>query len=283
MRKATIKMALGIFDSLTKLANFLIETKELNHLYPNCPSEENPTLSSNFAGVKTRDEALKLLQFGDNQQVETMRMKLANKTYKKVEKVILAPSGFKVNVPAYNIGLPYCMFKSLEDFQKTKTKILNLYIDQGVPWFVDKEEMLNAGIEICKVIKALEMQGYRINLYSGVMSYTRQWDRSTALVDGLMVKLKSSSNSLVLNKVTFPICNPAFLRSIFFEWMGKEQGISYLGDGYGSPLALSNVDSKDIESELKKITGKDIFYLPLVNFLNKDALKIKEYIELKQN
>jgi hypothetical protein len=111
-----------------------------------------------------------------------------------------------------------------------KQKVVNLYRDITFAAYWNEQAIENEGVKALQIVRALEAQGYRVNLNMMFLSE----NSNTRIVAS--VKIKRAEERLSIIKTAFPLAHTAMLRRIMFNWLEKlpdlPQGFVC---GYGRP------------------------------------------------
>lgn len=241
-----------------------------------------------WRGVKSYDEALDLLKNGYVDQVEAIKKEISKTVKGQSKRIKFANDivGYAPIVPLAILGVPNSMINAT--MKPIKAKVLDIYYDMTAESNYDSEDFINTGIEFLKVITAMEMQGYRINL-TAIQSYT---DEKIANI--LQVKLKSANQPLDLKRISFPTMHTAFFRVIGFDWYSKTpKGKHIFGYGHSTQRefarGISRIEKESLNEldelvEFKnELFGKNAVYIPAKLIINTDKNNkqkaIKELID----
>jgi len=253
------------YDSIDEFVNHMDESESMR--YGSADDDD-----SEFSGTKNLKEALDLCKYGD----EELRKRVYDKsialedleTHTKVRhSTINDVVGFTPNVPNYIMGIPTNMIR--DNRTMIKSKILNIYINLGVPWYVDKNDILDTAARYICAINQLENEGYRCNIYCGKSS------ESGNKQNLLAVKIKTDREPMNIAKMAFPMCHPSMLRRLGFKWM--EIIPVDFGAGYGSSIG----NKADMHMLLSKVFDKNYKFtiLSVKNDLEKNIKDIVKEIK----
>ena len=248
---------INLFDNITDLSQYLSGKQRKE-------GRDNSSQSSDssFSGTKSYEEAFDLFKYGDEELYKKFKEqsskinidKLLGNAVRK-QKYENRNYGCVPNVPNYLIGNPLNMINA--EIGRISHKVINIFLSIGVPWYVDKEDIINTGIIYLSVIDLLEKAGYRCNLYAGVTSHE---DRH----EYMYVRIKTDREPLNLKKLVFPLVHPSMLRRIYFRWAEVNDYDYDITGGYGR-----NDDESDIKKYMKNIYNED-FILWTYNNIDKD-------------
>ena len=221
----------------------------------------NERLKANpgFTGVESFEEALRYLSKGYEPTVKNLERELKSLDTAKVlnTKRFTDYVGYRPNVPNAILGLPKAMYNTRTI--ATKGKIINLVYDMTCSYNTSSEDILSSGAKAIAIVKRLEGQGYRVNLYSA-QSYAGSND-----CDMVLVSIKGASEPFNLKRMSFPLTHTGFFRCLGFDWYSRCPGAKYRG-GYGHALRYSH-DVNKIESAYSKILNEKCLYINCVDLL----------------
>ncbi len=224
------------FNSVQEVCKYIERT-------PNCEknrtSDDVSERSFIFSGTKSLEEALSLLQNGDNELLKkilaapnTPKLNAQRQKTSGIE-IYRSAQGFVPNIGAVMAGHPVNMYNCRRTFTKS-AKILNIIYDISTPQTTPANEILKASTKLFNYIYAKEAEGYRVNLFACCLVYFR------TIKQYIMwsVKLKSSDEHFDLLRTAFPLCHPSFLRRVVFA-LEERANIQAYSNGYGCTLSTS--------------------------------------------
>ena len=97
----------------------------------------------------------------------------------------------------------------------TKTKVINIIYNISVPGSLEASSIVNAGAKMVSIIRYLEKNGIRVNLYT----IWAIWDKKSDHRCAFFVKIKDAGAPLNLLNIAYPIINPSMLRRHGFKWL----------------------------------------------------------------
>jgi len=172
-------------------------------------------------------------------------------------------TGFAPHVPNAITGVPKSMISHMP-VQK-KAKVLTLVFNNENTAATNANQFIKAGKNVVDLINALEEQGYRVALYSLVVSCGNQ-------IAAALVKIKDWKQPTNILKIAYPLIHPAFSRRQFFKWLETCPQVTddELAIAYGKPLYKleSNYDKQITLLRQMKVLTNNWFYLD--NNLAKD-------------
>jgi hypothetical protein len=187
-----------------------------------------------WAGTKTYNEAMELIQAGYKEPLEKMKkaiLKIGNSDNYKRPKMKNDFVGFMPHVPHTIMGLPMTMLNKEKQVHKAKT--IHLLYSTGASSLVKPENMITGGINFISLVNSLEKQGYRVKI--DILN-TFTTDRTLAT---FTVNVKEYGQKLNLLKLTFPLVHPGMFRRIGFKWLETTPELkdTAMAGGYGTPLS----------------------------------------------
>ena len=246
-----------IYDSTSEFAADLKKrTRRINNSKCGYTDVRADDYTESFQGVENYDEAMDLLQHGymplvDQVKASMKKLKLTKNNRAFRNSIV----GFAPIVPNAIKGLPTSMVDNINN--GTKNKVFDVYYDLAINCGTSASDLLTRGKALLEALMALELKGYRFNLYCA-QSTTDHRDLST--VDILAIKVKNSDTPLNLIRVSFPLVHPSFFRVFGFDWMDKSPITRMLGHGRGSPLCRV-LDRESIDKVYKAMFGYNAIYL----------------------
>lgn len=219
-------------------------------------------------GVKSYEEALKLLEFGYQPIVDKLKMQI-KANVKGTDKRISFHNdivGYAPIVPLAILGVPNSMINSY--MKPIKSKVIDVYIDITYSWVDSNERIIKSSSRILSVILKLEQQGYRFNIYC-VKSQSDSND-----CDMMIVKIKDALQPIDLKRISFPLAHTAFSRVIGWDWYSKFPKGKYRS-GYGHSITF---ESKFKDEWVKKMFGNNAIMLSAKKLLDEDEKYLAEVL-----
>lgn len=238
------------FDSLQEMSNWISTTPRTKRGEELQKSTETTSSRSSFTGTASFDEADNLMKYGDDDNAKKIQLASANVKAKTTpgesnrNRLYSSPCGFLPIVPRVLSGVPENMLAVRKEAYKN-TKIINIVYNVTAGYSVEAEEIIEVSAKVASVIKTLEKNGYRVNLYlacvCGVNSKTVC----------ITVKTKDSGQYFDTLRAAYPLVNPSFLRRHLSAVLERIKEIQ-LPSGYGKVLS---------DEDAQKYFGKDSKYL----------------------
>jgi hypothetical protein len=241
------------FSSIGEFLSYINNTPRNGHF-----GEESKYNDYSFAGTHSYDEAVDLITHGWTEASKKMQhhielMPSPAKTNRT--KSVYSVSGHTASVPRYLQGIPTNMISSQPDIRKTPVVTITHSIAYNCSWTT--ESILEQGIKVLEIIRALESRMYNVRLNILCAS---QCGNETS---GFKVCIKQPGERLNISKMAFPLAHPSMLRRFFFKYLEVSPDPTRRYFGYGTPAA-SQVESNlypkemfipeqvDVEKFLKK-------------------------------
>lgn len=203
-----------------------------------------------FTKTRSFEEAVDLMKNGWTDMAEKMTQKL--KATPDMElmhqmRTVVSVAGFQPIIPLYLAGVPQNMVS--KQMVPIKQKVINVTKSVDYAGNVSADTIVEESIKAMQIIKKLESQGYRVNLYIALGSFRRGTEISCK------VKIKNASEKLNVSKLAFPLAHPSMLRRLFLRWIEVNPHVTRdFVRGYGCPATYE---------QLKKAFPNDII-LPAI-------------------
>lgn len=232
------------------------------------------TMSRDWEGVETYDDALRLMNDGWNEQVKGLQQTLTK--IKTVEQKRISfqneIQGFAPIVPLAILGVPNAMINMR--MTQIKSKVISIYYNMAVNAGNSAKTIIANGRKIVEAVVKLENSGYRVNLYA-LQAYAGGGHDSDC--DILAIKVKSANQPLDLKRICFPVMHPAMFRVIGFDWQNKFPNGKYR---FGRGRALTDVIGENKAQELvRAVFGNEAVYLMATTVQNNDASYIVDVLK----
>lgn len=223
------------FDSLQEMSNWISTTPRTKRGEELQKSTETTSSRNSFTGTASFDEADNLMKYGDEDNAKKIQLASANVKAKTTpgesnrNRLYSSPCGFLPIVPRVLSGVPENMHTIRKEAYKN-TKIINIVYNVTAGYSVEADEIIEVSAKVASVIKTLEKNGYRVNLYlacvCGVNSKTVC----------ITVKTKDSGQYFDTLRAAYPLVNPSFLRRHLSAVLERIKEIQ-LPSGYGKVLS----------------------------------------------
>lgn len=224
-------------------------------------------------GTASFSEAEKLLLSGDNANLNKLKsvnvksLSHSNEYTKNMLKIEKNVCGCLPNIPLYLIGTPNNMLNFKRS--KVKNKVLNLVVNAGVTYDVECEQIIEAGANIASIIKKLERNNIRVNLYVSFFTKTRGNDYL-----GVLINIKKSSAPLNMLNISYPLINPSMLRRHFLRYVETVPAKidKSIVKTYGQPVMFN--DMLKLEPKLNRFKDSVIINIQeMINVSVSDMVK----------
>lgn len=254
------------FNSINEFYKYICDTP-FNEAFrwANHASVDSGRWAERWTKTNSFEEAVDLMKNGWTDMAQQMTQKL--KATPDMElmhqmRTVIGVAGFQPVVPLYLAGVPTNMVS--KQMVPIKRKVINVTKSVDYAGGVSADTIVEESIKAMQIIKKLESQGYRVNLYIALGSFKS----STEIV--CKVKVKSASEKLNVSKLAFPLAHPSMLRRLFFRYIEVNPHVTraFVG-GYGAPA---------IYNELKKAFPNDII-LPAI--FKGDVSEIKNVEDIR--
>lgn len=230
------------FPSLGVFLN-TIDNRPLNKVFQDANKESSKTGGFSFTGTHDYQEASSLMLHGDSTNLDKLvavdgvdlsQLRGSKKVNRQQKSVC---GGFPL-VPVYLTGVPKNMLASKKI--SVKTKVINIIYNISVPGSLDAVDIIKAGAKMVSIIRYLEQNNIRVNLYT----IWATWERKSEHRCAFFVKIKDAGAPLNLLNIAYPVINPSMLRRHGFRWLETIPIKIPQGDyilGYGSPVSGAKI------------------------------------------
>lgn len=223
---------------------------------------------SSWEGVNSPQDALDLCENGWSAKVGEVQ-KLVKEAQRRIQSKRLVQTqgvcGFAPIVPLALSGSPQSMLDMKIVPKKTKT--IDLYYDMTVGAFMSSERLLQIGMKVLEAVMSLESSGYRVRL-SAVQNYS-----NSSQSDILVVRIKDETQPFNIERMCFPLFNPAFFRVIGFGWYERCPTTTYKS-AYGRSLGYI-LNKKELAKVSEELFGRNAVVIYASN-LHEDLKKAEQ-------
>ena len=217
------------FESVNDFSSFIKNTPKTNSgiKYGASEREESPESIRKFYYTENFEQANKLLLTGDFETSKKINninnLKDTVNGQGTIKKNVLRYNnvGFLPVVPKVLAGQPQNMLTINRENTST-SKVLTICYDCSVPYYIEPEDMIKTAANVASVIKQLENNGYRVNLYVCSCAYSGKTFAT------IITKLKSAGEYLDTLRLAYPFINPSFLRRHIFGCLERLKGFKTL-------------------------------------------------------
>lgn len=264
-------------DELSKKKTETVEYDSLNEFYKYiCDTPFNEAFrwashssvdgTKKFTQTQNFEEAVELFKNGwsDMSTKLTQKIKVADSKLKPMVKPRnqLSVAGYQAIVPLYLNGVPNNMVD--KRMVPIKQKVVNITKSISYRCDVTTETIIDESIKALQIVKKLEAQGIRCNLYIAMGSKEDDKEIYTK------IKIKSASEKLNVSKLAFPLVHPSMLRRLMFRFIEVHPTITRsFVHGYGLPAQTW---------DFKKVF-KDDYILPAI--MDKEVSAINSIDDLQ--
>lgn len=240
------------FESITDYVNYLKTAEQQPVFSVQTSMIENEV----FSETESLDEALELLQFGDNKDFGRLTRLVSeiqdslDMTF-DVRRFFNDYVGFAPDVKAYLEGNPLSMINKYD----RPDKRITIHINTSYAGDTPKDKIFNRGAAVIAAIDTLELLEFMVDLRLFEMSYC---DTEVHLSEFV---LKNPDERLNMRKLFFPLCHPSWVRRLNFRLMETTPGIHPMWvSNYGLPAEAKLI------REILDLNEKDIL-IPTVDEL----------------
>lgn len=217
------------FESVNDFSNFIKNTPKTKTgvKYGASEREESPERISKFYYTENFEQANKLLLSGDFETAKKINninnLKDTVNGQGIIKKNVLRYNnvGFLPIVPKVLAGQPQNMLTIKRENTST-SKVLTICYNCSVPYYIKPEDMIETAANVASVIKQLENNGYRVNLYVCSCAYSGKTFAT------IITKLKAAGEYLDTLRLAYPFINPSFLRRHIFACLERLKGFTTL-------------------------------------------------------
>lgn len=266
-KKKSFKAHIEIFQSAAEV----VKTCENRNITNERFQDVRKKSDWSWCGCKSYEDTMQMMRTGYQPAVDEFKASMKNVKTSEAKRIFFQNNlvGFAPIVPLTLKNIPNCMMNM--QMKPIKMKVVDVYYDITASCGTSSDDIIARGKKLLGVIRELEMNGYRVNLY-GVQTYSESSE-----CDMLVVKLKSSSQPMDLKRVSFPLVHTAFFRVIGFDWYSKVPGGKYRS-GYGHALSY-DMDDKELKQFAEQAFGKNAILLTGVRIDGYTDKELKEVLE----
>lgn len=254
------------FKNLQELYSFL----ENNPVKGKCPEFDyfhgGTRFTHHFNGFSSLNELREMSRVGtDKHTANIMKNKIKVDSPIKVEKIISerrnSYCGGRVSVPRYLDGRPDCMIKNKRS--PVRSNILRIAVCVSSNSDSNKQYMIDIGSELINILQTIEKSGYKIEIYSGIVTATfsshlspqvkefykfkrSEWWKYYVVA---MTRVKRDNEPFNIRKIAYPLVEPAFFRGQHFQLLANhidDSGLGYTPSGEETIKVITKVFGKDV-------------------------------------
>lgn len=248
------------YESVSSFLNAL-EKRPLNPMWKGAKKESGGTTRYHvkFTTTACMESADYLFKYGDKANYEKIK-KVADKISAKgtgtrqKRRVKASMVGCVPHIGNYLAGDPNNMINIVKE-RVSSSKIVNILYNPAVAWHVSASDIIEAGVKILSKIKAMESQGYRVNLYTLDIGANRSRTEYVACA----IRIKASDQYTDPMKLAYPLVNPSFTRRHGFKFIETESRITdrCFVSGYGVPITNEDQVKEILKGQAIKV---DLYY-----------------------
>lgn len=263
-----VKTTVEAFDSINQFYKYLCDTPFNGpFLWHDHASVNN---DYQFTQTKSFEQAVRLMREGWSAMSATLTQKLQVATKRDGQvyrrRDVLSVSGYQPIVPLYLAGVPTNMVS--KQLVAVKSKIIDIVKLVNYSSLVSSDTIQDESVKALRVVKKLEAQGYRCNLYIALGTWAGTETEQVRIV--CKVKVKGASERLNISKLAFPMVHPSMLRRLFFRFIEVHPSVTKsFVDSYGYPIKYP---------DMQKILKGDIV---LPSIFTEDVEKIVDLESLR--
>lgn len=236
------------FDNLFEMVNFIKTADPYEDLWDMSSLEYQPS----FTGVESFDEAINLCLNGykinfSNLIEATKELESALPRIDNRRSTRQSVYGFRPNINKFMTGNPNAMYKLVRN---DKRHFIKFFYNTNCRGFTSSDAIMNRGIITIALIKFLEKINNRIDLNLFDLSHVNEE------YIYITVCLKTPSQLLDTSICNFPMCHPAFVRSLCFAIKERTKVKYSWWDSYGYTC-----DEDQVKSVLDIDNNRDLLIL----------------------
>lgn len=230
---------------------------------------------SGFTGTESYKEAEQLMAHGYTKILPEIKkgMVQANASTSPMQRrrVTTGVQGYAPHVPNAIQGLPNSMIRTESQMQKVKAVSI-VYAMAGMA-NVPSSEFIKCGIVVLSIVNKLELSGCRVSLQ---LAFKHSNSGNEIVI--ATVNVKSYSEHLDLQKLSFPIAHTSMFRRFGFKWLETSPDITDRGhaSGYGRTI---HSDSKHLRNAIAS-NGEILIDRKIIQDNNYDVDAIIKSLEL---
>lgn len=220
-----------------------------------------------FAGVSSIEEAKDLLINGDNASAAKIKAagEITPPAKESKPRLRNAVVGCLPNVPNYLRGVPTQMFSVVSTARKKP--VINIIIEATIYDGINETALAQKCNALANAIAAVELAGYRINLFAAAASHTYGKSEN---VCGFVVNIKEADAPLNLLAVAFPLMNKAFCRAIYMRWV--DVNVPFYMPNYGyvcrQTQIKENINVDGVFFSLSELVNRNKKEVDITNTIN---------------
>lgn len=169
------------------------------------------------------------------------------------------------NVPNYLRGVPTQMYNVVSTARKKP--VINIIVEAAIYDGINETALAQKCNALANAIAAVELAGYRINLFAAAASHT--YGKSEK-VCGFVVNIKEADAPLNLLAVAFPLMNKAFCRAIYMRWVDVNVPFQMPNYGYvcRQTQIKENINVEGVFFSLSELVDRNKTEVDITNTIN---------------
>ena len=271
------KVSVEKFESISSYVA-TIGSRPNNEVFKNKFSSKDS--SGEFAGTKTYDESVKLIEVGYKEGLDKIAKDGGERINFRANSARTLPRagvvGFAPIVPNAILGLPNSML--CKETIPHKAKVISIWYDITACCNIETSEIARAGRHMLELINKLELQDFRVEL----RVCTGYCGSSQCCFS--VVKVKTDRQPMNPLKIAYPFTHASFLRRQGLKWLETYPKVedSSLRHGYGTALYYK-VDGGDRRTWLinHDVLPKGCFYTDFYEARDNDSSALMKLMNLK--
>lgn len=262
------------FDSVVDMLRYISTVKKLDIFNDN--SHRTDPLSESeyykkFSGTRSYAESEMLALNGCPSIAKKIieSSNLIKSSYMAKNVISYGVYGYAASVPRYVTGLPDSMICHKPQSRK---QIIDMFCDIGFNYTYTADDIVNRCIYALSTVKKLDDNGIKCNVYvCANVSFDRLDKKITSVY---ITKIKGSFERLDIDKISYPMCHPSFLRRQISSCIERDKNT------YNSPEKkfLSGTHGH-LQVEKSGFISDDSIFIPTKT--KKDILNCKSVSQLK--
>jgi hypothetical protein len=149
-----------------------------------------------------------------------------------------------------------------------KKPVINIIIEATIYDGINETALAQKCNALANAIAAVELAGYRINLFAAAASHTSCG--KSEKICGFVVNIKEADAPLNLLAVAFPLMNKAFCRAIYMRWV--DVNVPFYMPNYGyvcrQTQIKENINVEGVFFSLSELVDRNKTEVDITNTIN---------------